>query len=269
MAQAPGYDLFVQALRLQAAGDDADPEKAVRLLEDARSLGLSENDNLTARCMLANASMSCLPTTCDIVEAVPANGLESLPEALAIVSAFEDALREDQRLGGLELGKGPIERGASLRRLSLFWLLQGRFLKSQRGPEAAAAYAEQKLALLSHLQAPPLAMLYIEVAQYYEEAGNQAAVRKLYQRVVDAEDPFDQDSEVKAKALAWLQTTPGQSRSQTAANRSAHAPSNAAVCCLRFPRFIVVSRPSEVPHHLNQLSGFRGPLHREAVWIAE
>ena len=46
---------------------------------------------------------------------------------------------------------------------------------------------------------------------------------------------------------------------------SATSAFNAAVCCLRFPRFIVVSPSFRSPHHLIQLSEFRGPLH----WLTD
>jgi hypothetical protein len=48
---------------------------------------------------------------------------------------------------------------------------------------------------------------------------------------------------------------------------SATSALNTAVCCLRFPRFIVVSPSFRSPHHFTQLSEFRGPLqwkHGEA-----
>ena len=176
-----------------AVQDDATcPERQQEvpsLLEKAIGLGLPTNDEILARCFLAESRL-------DEVDDPSESPL--LPEAIA---EFEEAARLDR--------EGQFGVLAEYRFMFPAWdaryCLMFFKINEQEGPEPAQRYLEDKLSLYEYLPSSPLLNAMNELSKHLLTTGDTARARHWLKHLVTAE-PVNPQSEDENQLRAEAQT---------------------------------------------------------------
>src|SRR5690242_4020110 len=156
-AQELVEDVVRRSLFLLGA-DPGDPETLrnvdgiIDVSQQAINIGLAPHDEVYCRVILAtNLKNKMALEGSQELDTAFRQGINAAPTVLRIVTEFETALEKDVETGGEFFGD-PVNRGAYLKEIDQFWLVQGRYLEHSVSNASAISYLQQKISSLAYHQ---------------------------------------------------------------------------------------------------------------------
>ena len=121
-------------------------------------------------------------------------GINCAPTVLRIITEFETALAKDAETGGEFFGD-PVNRGAYLKDIEQFWLVQGMYLQDCAGVSGAISYLQQKISSLHYLRGAFLPGISLELFELIEKEGHTEVAMQWLHHAANAEvSDLDTDS---------------------------------------------------------------------------
>lgn len=207
----PATERLRSALLL--ASEQSNIPRAIPEAQAALNLGLSSDDEVTARHILGEA---ILFLEIERMKGKKEADINPMSQRLSEgIYHLETALTLDAQDGhGFYLH--PPTRGACCWRLEPLYELRAEWIRNQKGIDAAAEYLEKKLRLFEYLPGVYMAALHFQLALYvYEEKNQKRQADDHYRKVIEAKDLSEDLGESfigadyknnlrRHKALAWM-----------------------------------------------------------------
>lgn len=176
------------------AGTKDNPQETLKAiiadLENAVQLGLSGEDTVYARWILADSHFDLLPKDDrNRQNLMPA--LEQLEKAVLL-----DAQQKDHFFGK------PHNR-TQLMKFDVVYLMMGIWITKEQGADAAITYYEQKLRLFDYLPTSPLLRVLQQTGGLYaNEKGDKERACAYFQRIINADPVEGGEGENEIRRLA-------------------------------------------------------------------
>jgi hypothetical protein len=192
-----------------ALADDRVTEE-IHELEQAIALGLPADSEMHAHYFLGVAYGKAASR-----KGLPVEQMVRTPEFAKAMGEQETAVRMD-RDGAYGYFKDPLGRGL-LQSLDNLFALASRRVASEQGPQAAAAFLEDKMRLGDGLTTSPFLGSLLELGNLYAEGGAKDRAALCFQRVVHAEpvdrsDESGMEAEVRSMAARNYHVVAGTNR---------------------------------------------------------
>ncbi|HXF38699.1 MAG TPA: hypothetical protein VN687_03205 [Blastocatellia bacterium] len=164
-------------------------ENAIRLYDEALSLGLSGEEEISCRINLTELLLYKLFSYAHETEVAPMlkTDLEHLPTVKKALTIADQALRLDAQAKSSQLKSERREQVRILPELDVLWRFHARYLKDTFGNERKLSYLQEKLMLLEYIDGLHLPGMCISLADYYYETQNPELALEWLQKCINAE----------------------------------------------------------------------------------
>lgn len=164
-------------------------ENAIRLYDEALSLGLSGEDQVSCHISLTELLLYKLFSYAYETEVAPMlkTDLEHLPTVKQALATADQALRLDAQAKTSQLKPERSEQVRVLPELDVLWRFHARYLKDTFGNERKLSYLQEKLSLIEYIDGLHLPGVCLSLADYYYEIRNPERALEWLQKCINAE----------------------------------------------------------------------------------